>query len=240
MREKYGTNMLLLDSGSSLAGNANTLGSKSKGQVIVEAMNQIGYDAMTLGEQELRLGATVLRERIKEAQFPIISANVIISETGQLLVQPYVIREIGGLRVAIVGLTEPLDALPKVSGDKETLAVRDPIQFGLPYLEKAAKESDVLIVLSHMGRALDEALAGQVPAIDFIVGGRDRTLLHPARVYQNGPLAAQASIEGEVFGVAELTLDRGGVVARFSARLEALQDNYADDAAMAALVSKYR
>lgn len=214
MREKYGKNMLMLDSGSSLAGKAGTLGSKSKGKALVEAMNQIGYDAMTLGEQELRLGATVLRERLKEAKFPILSANVIITETGQLLVQPYVIREIGGLRVAIVGLTEQLGALPRVSGDKETLAARDPIQFGLPYIEKAAKESDVLIVLSHMGRAMDEALAAQAPAIDFIVGGRDRTLLHPTRVGQNGPLVGQSSIEGEVFGVAELTLDRS--IGRFS------------------------
>jgi 2',3'-cyclic-nucleotide 2'-phosphodiesterase (5'-nucleotidase family) len=240
MRDKYGRNMLLLDSGSALSGKAGTIGTKSKGKAIIDAMNLIGYDAMTLGEQELRLGATVLRERLKEARFPIISANVIISETGQLLVQPYVVREIGGLRVAIVGLTEQLGVLPRVSGDKETLASRDPIEFGRPYVEKAAKESDVLIVLSHMGRAMDEALAAQVPAIDFIVGGRDKTLVHPARVDQNGPLVAQASIEGEVFGVAELTLDRAGAVTRFSAKLEALQDNYTDDAAMVSLLSKYR
>jgi len=73
--------------------------------VIVEAMNLMGYDVMALGEVDLQLGEDALRQRIAEAQFAVLSANVIVQSTGELFAKPYVIMERGGRRIGIVGLT---------------------------------------------------------------------------------------------------------------------------------------
>jgi len=237
LRDTY-ADLLVLDSGNALVGEAATLGNRTQGKIVIEAMNMIGYDAMVLGERELSLGPTILRQRMQEAAFPLLSANVVISATGELFAQPYVIREMGGHTVAIVGLTEPLSPI-RVAGESEALLARDPIQFGVPYVQEAAQKADIVIVLSHMGTALDEQRAAAVPAIDLIVGGRDRVLRHPTRYNDSGPLITQVSIEGQVIGVVDLKIDPVGKVVRFSGRLEALGEEVPDDPEMRALLNKY-
>ena len=170
----------------------------------------------------------------------MISANVVVAETGQLFTQPSITLQKGGLKIGIVGLSEKTETPAAKAGEKETLLVQDPMTVGKAYVEKLAKEVDVLIVLSHMGNALDEQLAAQLPAVDLIVGGKDRMLLHPTRYDTNGPLISQATIEGQIFGIADLKIDRAGVVQRFSGKLEAMSESYAEDAAMVALLAKYR
>jgi len=237
-REKYAA-VLLLDAGNALAGTEG-LATTSKGAANIEAMNLLAYDAMTLGEQDLSLGPTLLRERMKEARFPFLSANTVISETGKLFAQPYVILNVGGRQVGIVGLTEPLPKLPKIAGEKETFLVKDPIQFGRPYVEKALKEAEIVILLSHMGQALDEALAAQVSGIDVIIGGKDRTVLVPNRHGAMGPVVAQAGSQGQLVGLIELKIDRTGAVAAFSGKSELLTEKFANDPDMLKLLDKYR
>jgi len=237
-REKY-PQALLLDAGNALAGTEG-LAASTKGKANIEAMNLLAYNALALGELDLSLGPTILRERMKEARFPFLSANTVISQTGQLFAQPYIILNVGGRRVGIVGLTEPLPPLPRVAGEKETLLVRDPIQFGRPYVEKVVKEAEIVILLSHMGQALDEALAAQVSGIDVIIGSKDRTVLVPVRYGGAGPVIAQAGSQGQFVGFVELKIDRAGVVIAFSGKAELLTEKYADDPEVVKLLSKYR
>jgi 2',3'-cyclic-nucleotide 2'-phosphodiesterase (5'-nucleotidase family) len=95
--------LLVLDAGNALTGQA--LADSSKGKAVVEAMNRLGYTAMTIAEGELQLGLDELSTRMKEATFAMLSANVIVKSTGQLLAQPYIIVELNGLKVGILGLT---------------------------------------------------------------------------------------------------------------------------------------
>jgi 5'-nucleotidase/UDP-sugar diphosphatase len=78
---------------------------RTQGKVIAEAMNLIGYDAMTLGEVDLQLGEEILRQRIAESQFPVLSANVTVASTGSLFAKAYVVLEVGGRKVGVIGLT---------------------------------------------------------------------------------------------------------------------------------------
>jgi 2',3'-cyclic-nucleotide 2'-phosphodiesterase (5'-nucleotidase family) len=97
-------NTLVLDGGNTFWGNSG-LGMQSQGKVIVDAMNLMGYNAMALGETDLQLGESVLRQRMAEARFPVLSANVIIEATGKLFTRPYVLLELAGRKVGIIGLT---------------------------------------------------------------------------------------------------------------------------------------
>lgn len=97
-------NLLVLDAGNTFWGESG-LAVPSQGKVMVEAMNLMHYSAMALGETDLQLGEDVLRERIADAQFPVISANVVVLSTGKLLSKPYVVLDVGGRKVGLIGLT---------------------------------------------------------------------------------------------------------------------------------------
>ncbi|RJP78807.1 MAG: hypothetical protein C4524_06055 [Candidatus Zixiibacteriota bacterium] len=99
-----GDGFLLLDAGDIFSGTL--IGSQTAGQAVVEYMNAVGYDAMTVGNHEFDQGLAPLLALAAQARFPLLSANLKDS-LGQpaSFVRPYVIVETGGLRVALVGLT---------------------------------------------------------------------------------------------------------------------------------------
>ena len=97
--------VLVLDAGSSLLGDWVSL--QSKGRVIVEGMNAMGYDAMALGRMDFSLGLETLKEREAEARFAFLSANVVAVADGEPIFEPYTILERQEARIGIIGLSEP-------------------------------------------------------------------------------------------------------------------------------------
>ena len=172
------SHLLLLDAGDSLFGD-RFLGQQTQGKGVVEAMNLLGYDAMALGGGDMRLGLDTLRQRMAEAEFPFLSANVILSGTETLFTEPYIIKEIGDHRVAIIGLTEP-EAADAVQG---AVTVLNPIETARRYVAEVGSEASIIIVLSHIGVERNMKLAGEVEGIDLIVSGAGQVL--PGQTTQN-------------------------------------------------------
>jgi 5'-nucleotidase/UDP-sugar diphosphatase len=194
--EKKGHGFLLLDAGDIFQGTP--VGTLTKGEAIIHAMNMLGYDALGIGNHEYDEGVENLRQLSKIAKFPFLSANTIDSKTGKTAdyVKPYVIKEVKGLKVAITGLTTadtPISAFPKNVENLKFLPVG-------PVMEKYVKEArekgaDLVIGLVHMGipydpeegwREIEERkqrgekkewrlnameLAHQVPGIDLMFCG---------------------------------------------------------------------
>lgn len=227
---------MLLDAGNTLFGN-QPLTQQTQGQVIVEAMNLLGYDAMVLGEQDFWLGLDVLRQRMEEAEFPILSANVAMAETNQLFATPYVIKEIGDHQVAIIGLTNQ-EAASAAGG---AITVLDPLEALQDVIVEVSKEADVIIVLSHLGTEMNLQLASEVKGIDLIVGGRSRDVLDPpAWIEASGTVIVQAGYLGEWIGVVSLEIDSQGKVVSHQGQVVLLTDEFADDAEMRALLDQYK
>lgn len=227
---------MLLDAGNTLFGN-QTLVQQTEGQAIVEAMNLLGYDAMVLGDMDFRLGLNVLRQRMEEAEFPILSANVVIPETDQLFATPYVVREMGDHKVAIIGLTNQEAANASGGG----IVVLDPLKALKDLMDEVGAESDVIIVLSHLGTAVDMQMAGAVRGIDLIVGGQSRDVLDPP-VWDESTrtVIAQAGHQGQRIGVVSLKIDRQGEVADHQGQVVLLTDEFADDPEMMAFLDQYK
>jgi 5'-nucleotidase/UDP-sugar diphosphatase len=227
---------LLLDGGNTLFGN-QPLVQQTQGQAIVEAMNLLGYDAMVLGSEDFWLGLDVLRQRMEEAQFSILSANVLISGTDQLFATPYVIKDIGGHKVAIIGLTNE-EAVQATGG---VIVVRDPLEALQDLMDEVSKEADVIIVLSHLGTEVDLQLSNQVKGIDLFVGGKSRDVLYPP--YWNGDsgtVVAQAGVQGQYIGVVTLNIDRQGKVVGHEGEVVLLTEDFAEDPEMKAFLDQYK
>jgi 5'-nucleotidase len=228
-------NVLLLDGGDALFGD--DLAQETKGQVIVEAMNLLGYDAMALGGEDFRLGLDVLRQRMEEAQFPVLSANVMISGTEQLFAKPYVIKEIEGHKVAIIGLTNREAA--SVAGG--AVVVLDPQEVLKDVMVEVSGEADVVIVLSRLGTATDMQMAGQAPGIDLIIGGQSRDVLDPPLWDEpTSTVIAQAGYQGRWIGVVSLELDGQGEVTGHQGQVVLLSGEIGDDPDMRDFLNQYK
>jgi len=226
--------VLLLDAGDSLTGDADPA-RKSQGQSSVTAMNMLGYDAMAIGPQDLLLGPTVLQQRMAEAKFAILSANAVVSATGKLLATPYVIREFGGHKVAIVGL----------SGGNGTaeIAVRDPLKTAQTIVAQVASQTDAVILLSHAGETADQKIADAVPGIALIVSSGPFALAMPWHSQKTGTFIVHAdeAISGHAgrrIGIATLAFEPSGKMSLPNWQRVDLGTEIADDPAMAEWVKK--
>jgi 5'-nucleotidase / UDP-sugar diphosphatase len=100
-----GKGFLLMDTGDIFQGTL--VGTKTKGEAVVRVMNELGYDLWVPGNHEFDLGRQVPEKLMKEAEFPVITANVLDSTGGGLadFARPYIIKKIGPFKVGIIGIT---------------------------------------------------------------------------------------------------------------------------------------
>ena len=225
---------LLLDAGDSLTGDTDPA-RKSQGQTSVTVMNMLGYDAMALGPQDLSLGLGVLQQRMAEAKFAVLSANAIISATGELLAKPYVIREFGGRKVAVVGLSG--------SGGTAEIAVRDPQKTVQTIVAQLASQADIVILLSHAGESMDQKIADAVPGIALIVSSGPFALAMPWRSEKTGTFIVHADEAapghaGRRIGISTLAFEPSGKVSQPNWQRIDLGPEIADDPAMTEWIQK--
>jgi 2',3'-cyclic-nucleotide 2'-phosphodiesterase (5'-nucleotidase family) len=227
-------NVLVLDAGDSLVGDQDPA-KKTQGQTSVDLMNRLGYDAAGIGPEDLTLGPVVLKQRITEAEFPLLSANAVIKAGGELLAKPYVVKDVAGRRVAIVGLT----------GGKGTdlLEVRDPLATIKTVVDELKGQADDVILLSTAGAETDQKIADTVPGLTAIISGGAAPAGKPWISQVTGtPIyhADQPNIghTGRYIGVADLMLDPDGKLAGQKWRQVQLGPDVSDDAAMAAWVKE--
>ena len=102
--EKLGYEVILVDNGDAIQGGP--IGTLSKGEYIIDIMNAVGYDIATIGNHEFDYGMDVFMSLREKAEFPYISANFCDLE-GNPILDPYVIKELGGWKVAFVGVSTP-------------------------------------------------------------------------------------------------------------------------------------
>jgi 2',3'-cyclic-nucleotide 2'-phosphodiesterase (5'-nucleotidase family) len=230
---------LLLDSGDALIGDG-ILGNLTQGEAVVAGMNLMGYDAMAVGAKELSLGVDVLRRRMAEAEFPMLSANVVLAESGDLLAQPYAILEIAGRRVGILGLTRVPDE--PVSG----YHVLDPEQAARQYVSEIAEEVDTIVVLTNMYYRKAMAMADTLPGIDLIVTSLNSQLPSLAvRTPATGTIAVTAEQPltkhtGRRVGRLVATLNSDGSLSGESWTSVSMDGTIADDLEMQVVLDRYR
>ena len=103
--ETEGSHVLLADIGDAVQGAP--IGTVSKGSIIIDIMNEIGYDVATFGNHEFDYGMPRFFELTQMAKFPYVSANFTDLKTGKTVFEPYTILEVDGVKIAFVGITTP-------------------------------------------------------------------------------------------------------------------------------------
>ncbi len=179
----------------------------------LKLMNLIGYDAMALGNHEFDNAREVLLKQRGWAEFPFLAANIVKKADGQPLVDPYLIKDLDGLKVAILGLITPDVPILVFPDNVKDLEFKDPIATAKKYVPELKKRADLVVALSHLGlypensdKIGDVQLAEAVPDIDVIVGGHTHTSLEDP-VVVGKTLIVQADGYSEHVGRLNLVID---------------------------------
>lgn len=204
-----GSRVLLLDAGDIIHGTPEELA--FGGKPVLAAMNAIGYDAAVAGNHEFDFGQRVTRDAIGFARFPLLSANVRDSATGAPWggLRPYILRDLGGVRVAIFGLTTTYTVDIQWPRTLAGIVFVDPIETAralVPVL-RDRERADVVVALTHLGVAVDTALARAVPGIDVVLGGHSHTRLDE-QLWIGETLVTQTGALARMLGRTDLLLAR--------------------------------
>ena len=195
-----------------------------KSKLIIESFNQMGYHAAGIGDDDLALGKEFVLEISKKANFPLLSSNLMDGGSGKLLFQPYVIREINGLRIGIFSLLGPEAFLGESDIRRKGLTIRTPVEVAQTMVKELQPRSDLIILLSHLGYQKDMKLAQTVQGIHFIVGGHTGMNLSYPPLIKN-TLILQTAPKGMYAGRLNLLLHNQEPVFYNSATRQSLERN---------------
>ena len=235
---------LLLDGGDTWQGSGTALW--TKGQDMVDACRLLGVDVMT-GHWEFTLGADRVREIVDKdfaGRVDFVAQNVKTTDFGDPVFKPYVIRQVNGVPVAIVGQAFPYTPIanPRYFVSEWTFGVQEE-EMQKVVDEARAKGAQAVVVLSHNGMDVDLKLASRVTGIDAILGGHTHDgVPQPTLVANRGgrTLVTNAGSNGKFLAVLDLDV-KGGRVADFRYRLlPVFSALLPADPAMSALIAKVR
>lgn len=164
--------VLLVDAGDRVSGNAFIDDGDSPYIPMIELMNAIGYDVVTLGNHEFDKGAATLGEMVAMADFDTVCANV-VSRDGSVEFEEYVIKEVAGAKIGFVGVVDT-DEQGHPLGDDAVYAdfiFTNDVDTAYAMCDKIADECDYVVLLSHMGDNIDESFIARSPRCHWVAGG---------------------------------------------------------------------
>ena len=235
---------LLLDGGDTWQGSATSLWTQA--QDMVEACKLLGVDVMT-GHWEFTYGMERVKEIIEKdfgSKLDFVAQNVKTADFGDPVFKPYVIREINGVPVAIIGQAFPYTPIanPRYLVADWSFGIQDD-NLQKMVDEARAKGAKVVVVLSHNGMDVDIKMAGRVRGIDAILGGHTHDGMPVPTIVSNAggkTIVTNAGSNGKFLGVLDFDV-KDGKVAAFKYRLLPVFANILPaDAEMAALIRKIR
>jgi 5'-nucleotidase/UDP-sugar diphosphatase len=173
MKKENPDSTLILHAGDELSrGDAPTV--CFGGEVNMQVIDSIGFDAFTPGNGDFYFSVSNLLKQITFMKVPVLLSNVVYKNNEERLFPSYIIKEVNGVKIAILGFGVIREDHP--SG--RILKLRDPIQSTKEILPEIMGKSDIIIALSHIGLGADILLAEKCPEIDIIVGGHSHNQLN--------------------------------------------------------------
>jgi S-sulfosulfanyl-L-cysteine sulfohydrolase len=234
---------LLLDGGDTWQGSATSLW--TEGRDMIEATRQLGVDIMT-AHWEFTYGAKRVEQAVKKelGRIEFVAHNVRTNDFGDPVFKPWVMKELNGIAVAVIGQAFPYVPIahPRHLVPDWTFGIQE--ENLQAHVEAARKKgAQAVVLLSHNGMDVDLKLASRVRGIDAILGGHTHDAVPaPIRVTNPGgtTLVTNAGSNGKFLGVLDLDVKGGRVDAMRYRLLPVFANLLAPDPDMATLIARLR
>jgi S-sulfosulfanyl-L-cysteine sulfohydrolase len=210
VRSENPNKTLIFDCGDTIHGTYTAV--KSKGKALIPILNYLNFDAMT-AHWEFAYGPEHLKKLTKKLNYPLLAINCYRESNNELLFEPWIIKEIGKLKIGIIGIAATIvDKVmpPNFSkGIYFTLGNEE-----LPYyIKKLRKQErvDLIVVISHLGFPQEMKLARDVDGIDILLSSHTHNRLYKPAIVNN-TIIIQSGCHGSFIGKLDLSLSQGKLV----------------------------
>ncbi|OQP15959.1 bifunctional metallophosphatase/5'-nucleotidase [Geobacillus zalihae] len=197
--------MLLFDVGDFLD-RVHPITEATRGKANVDLLNDLGYDAVTIGNNEgITLDHDELDTLYEQARFPVVVANL-FRRNGERphWALPYVvIPATETFRIGVVGATAPFSHFYELLGWK----IAPPFDLLAAAVEEVKRKADCVVVLSHLGVNEDEKIAATIPGVDIILGAHTHHVFLEGKTL-NQTLLCAAGKYGKYVGMVKLEIDQ--------------------------------
>lgn len=204
------------------------ISSITKGFSQIELLNLFNLDAFVLGNHDFDYGMYTLDSALRGANFNYLAANLSYKANGKSFAKPYLIKEINGIKVGIIGAS-PMDLMtltvPKNVADLQMLNMDSIIPLYVNILKN--EKCNLIVLLSHNGVDNDRIFAEKFHKdIDVIIGGHSHTPIFKPEIVE-GTIICQAGSYGRWLGKLELKVDaeKDTVIKCFGKLYETLWDS---------------
>lgn len=236
-QERGPENVLLVDGGDTFSDDL--LGNLTEGEAVMRMMNRLGYQLLSLGNHDFDYGLERTRQLQEIGGFPMRAANVLEKATGEAVFgDPTVVLEAAGLRIGFLPLGYHNSGLTGSKKNMEPLEFTDGVEAVRRWLPGLRRRCDAVVVLSHMGTAMDRLLAEEAPEVELIIGAHSHDRIAGERV--GGSVIVQAVSDASVLGETAVEVQDGRITG-IQNRLHTLwNDEFSDDPEMAELLESLR
>jgi sulfur-oxidizing protein SoxB len=235
---------LLLDGGDTLQGSATTLW--SRGEDMVRVSNQLGVDVFT-PHWEFVYGLERVKQlfgdRERRGLFAgdFVAHNVTVAGWGDHVFHPYTIRDVGGVRIGVIGQAFPYTPVshPRRFVPDLTFGIREDGVQTLVHELRDDKKVGLVVLLSHNGVAVDLKLAARVHGLDVVLGGHTHDAL-PQPILVGRTLVVNSGAHGKFLSRLDLDVQRGRVGGYRYRLIPVLAQDVPEDPDMARTIDEIR
>jgi sulfur-oxidizing protein SoxB len=237
IRAERGERVIFLDGGDTWQNSYTSL--QTKGQDMVDCMALLKPDAMT-GHWEFTLGTERVKDIVDHLGFPFLAQNMRDTEWDEPAFKPSAMFERGGVKIAVIGQAFPYTPIanPRWMIPNWSFGIReDDLRKNVDEVRKAGAQ--LVVLLSHNGFDVDRKLAARVSGIDVILTGHTHDAL-PDVVTVGKTLLVASGSHGKFVSRLDLDVRDGEVKGHRYRLIPVFSDVIAPDAAMAAMIAKFR
>jgi len=206
----------------------------------LKAMERMGYDALNLGSPELHFGKEFLERTHSHVSFPYIASNLLYGGSRLPWTREYIIKEVGGIKVAILGILDPDDLknIPN-QGDAKGFEVIPPEAALDRLLPEVRGKADLVILLSQLDEVKNRALVEAARGIDVVVSSGRSSILYKEPP-ENTVVILHTGSEGMTMGLVTITLDDKRALSVSEKRDVPLNRSVPDNEEILGLVERYK
>lgn len=227
-------NTLLVDAGD--APYNTNIGNLFEGKSTIDVMNAMKYDAMVLGNHDFDFPYPVLESNAERASFPFLSANTLYEGAQPEFLKPYVIKELNGVKIGIIGVTDDESHYYTHPKNVEGISFNNEFEAAEQAVDAVKDQADVVIALAHL-HGDNPVLPTKVSGIDVEIGGGQDVVAFPQIIGDTWLISPGK--HAEVLNQINLNMMDGQMLGLNFAHIF-LTDNLPEDPAVAAVIDDYR
>jgi len=178
--------LLVLDGGDALAiglpgSRVDQEKARRRAELVLKIYEKMGYSALNIGDTDLVLGVRYLQALQKKFKIPFLSANLKSKKSMKPFFEPFLIKNMNGFRIGIIGLLTP-GVPPYPAETRGESFIDDPVKVATDLIDGSMASCDHIIALAHLDPIEIESLARRVPKISVVIGGNNRAMEYPSQI----------------------------------------------------------